>query len=81
VLERQPELAEGSGYEPNLSRIQASEHVARLCWNAFSARLLSGDRSIYFPWTLFDDAWASAHPDLADGLLRHPLRWDVLSDD
>jgi hypothetical protein len=81
VQEHQPELAEDSGYEHNLSRVQASEHVARLCWNAFSARLLSADRSIHFPWTLFDDVWASAHPDLADGLLRHPLRWDVLSDD
>jgi uncharacterized protein (TIGR02996 family) len=30
-------------------------------------------------WYFFDDLWASEHPDLAEALLRHATRWDVLS--
>ena len=29
-------------------------------------------------WILFDDQWASAHPELADALLTWCARWDVL---
>jgi uncharacterized protein (TIGR02996 family) len=33
----------------------------------------------YDHWFFFDDLWGSAHPDLADALLRYGSRWDVLS--
>jgi hypothetical protein len=33
---------------------------------------------MYHQWYLFDDLWASAHPDLANAILRYASRWDVL---
>ena len=53
------------------NRVYVSEHVAQVYFH---------DRDdIYDQWFLIDDLWASAHPALADGLLRFATRWDVLS--
>jgi hypothetical protein len=30
----------------------------------------------YQQWFLFDDMWASTHPDLAQSLLRYAAHWD-----
>jgi uncharacterized protein (TIGR02996 family) len=57
-------------FNPKKSLIQAEDHVAVLCRN------VSPDW--YHQWYLFDDLWASAHPALANALLRYVRRWDVL---
>jgi uncharacterized protein (TIGR02996 family) len=56
------------------SLIQVEEHVAVMCrhvdrWD---------DRDMYHQWYFFDDLWASAHPDLANAILRYARRWHVL---
>jgi hypothetical protein len=33
----------------------------------------------YHQWIVFDDLWASAHSDLANGLLAWASGWDVLA--
>jgi hypothetical protein len=58
------------------SLIHGEEHLLQMC--------LDGSRDDetgpYFgQWILFDDLWASAHPELADALLTWCARWDVLS--
>jgi|SRR5258707_13517387 3-oxoacyl-[acyl-carrier protein] reductase len=32
-------------------------------------------------WIIFDDLWAGANRDMAEGILRYARRWDVLSED
>jgi uncharacterized protein (TIGR02996 family) len=64
-------------HDPDKSRIQVEEHLAQLClhvarWN---------DADLYHQWIFFDDRWAAAHPDLANGILRYQRCWDVLSPD
>jgi hypothetical protein len=67
--------------DPALSLIQVEEHVAQLCLNVIAPCVQFGHRyEMYFQWIFFDDLWASAHPDLANGLLRYSSRWDVLSE-
>jgi hypothetical protein len=64
-------------FDPKKSRVQVDEHVAVLCRHVDSCDLSSkGER--YHQWYLFDDLWASAHPDLANAILRYAARWDVL---
>ncbi|MGL4553370.1 MAG: hypothetical protein ACRC33_19560 [Gemmataceae bacterium] len=56
------------------SLIHVEEHLAQMCLDT------SHSEEPYFgQWILFDDVWASAHPDLANALLRYAGRWDVLS--
>jgi uncharacterized protein (TIGR02996 family) len=57
------------------SLIHVEGHLAQMCLDG------SHTDSPYFgQWILFDDLWASAHPELADALLTWCARWDVLSE-
>jgi len=58
------------------SLIHVEEHLAQICLDVSST-----DDPDFAKWILFDDLWASAHPDLANALLRWCGRWDVLSAD
>jgi uncharacterized protein (TIGR02996 family) len=62
---------------PATSVVRVDDHIAQLCFR--QGIWESVGRSIYEQWILFDDLWASAHPDLANGILRYVQRWDVLS--
>jgi hypothetical protein len=58
------------------SLIHVEEHLAQMCLDGSHA----DEAGPYFgQWILFDDRWASAHPELADALLTWCARWDVLS--
>jgi hypothetical protein len=54
------------------SMFEASEHVAQM-----AMRLDLGLEG-YHQWIVFDDLWASAHPELANGLLEWASTWAVL---
>jgi uncharacterized protein (TIGR02996 family) len=63
---------------PNLRRrardlTRAEEHLAQVC--------LHLGRNEFHQWILFDDLWASAHPEMANAVLRFARRWDVLTTD
>jgi len=60
-------------YDPSKSLVSMSDHIAQLCLHT------GWEDGMYHQWFLFDDLWASGHPDLADGVLRYAKRWDVLS--
>jgi uncharacterized protein (TIGR02996 family) len=55
--------------------VQTAEHVAQ----AYLHTDRWDDRDLYHQWFLFDDLWASAHPALAQSILRYADRWDVLT--
>lgn len=57
------------GGDPAASLIDVSPHLAQMAMHA------SHDFG-YQQWFLFDDAWASAHPELAESLLRYTWSWD-----
>jgi hypothetical protein len=58
------------------SLLHGEEHLLQMCLDMSHNE--EGDP--YFgQWILFDDLWASAHPELADALLTWCARWDVLS--
>jgi hypothetical protein len=58
------------------SLIQGEEHLLQMCLDGSH----HDKRGPYFgQWILFDDVWASAHPELADALLTWCARWDVLT--
>jgi hypothetical protein len=60
-----------SGRRPELSRLEAGEHLAQLAMHR--------DEHFGFQqWYLFDTNWAAAHPDLASSLLRYATDWDPL---
>jgi uncharacterized protein (TIGR02996 family) len=59
----------------DLSQVRVEPHVAQLCLHTGTA----WSHHHFDHWALFDDLWASAHPDLANSLLRQLDRWDVLS--
>jgi uncharacterized protein (TIGR02996 family) len=62
------------------SRWRVEEHLAQLSLHTDVLTYpRGGKRDTFDNWFLFDDLWASAHPDLANALLCHELRWDVLS--
>lgn len=64
-------------HEPTKSLVRTSDHLLQLCLhigNYFG-------RDIYHQWIIFDDLWAGANRDLAEGILRSAQRWDVLSED
>jgi hypothetical protein len=54
------------------SLFQASDHLAQMSM-ALDLMVPASHQ-----WVLFDDVWAAAHPDLANGLLDWASRWDVL---
>jgi uncharacterized protein (TIGR02996 family) len=57
-----------------LDLIAVHDHVTQACKQMGTHR-----RSAEFRhFILFDDLWAAAHPDLANGALRFASRWDVL---
>jgi hypothetical protein len=71
----------GQPADPSLSVIQSEEHLAQLCINMTAPCGRYGSRyEKYHQWIFFDDLWGSAHPDLANGLLRYASRWDILSE-
>jgi uncharacterized protein (TIGR02996 family) len=81
ILATEPEDEWYSGrphsHSPEKSRVQVEEHVAQLClhterWD---------ETDLYQQLIFFDDQWAAAHPDLANGILRYTRAWDVLSPD
>ena len=64
-------------FDPAKSLIHISDHIAQMCLhvgNWFG-------KDLYHQWILFDDLWAGANADLAEGVLRYAKRWDVLSDE
>ncbi len=78
----QPLLAASSGrkaFAPSArkTRVLVTEHLAQLCLH--TGRWDKVD--LYHQWIFFDDLWATAHPDLANALLRYDRCWDVLSPD
>jgi hypothetical protein len=59
------------------SLFHAEGHLVQTCLDTSAT-----DRAPYFgQWYFFDDIWASAHPHLANSLLRFASRWDVLTID
>lgn len=63
--------------DPQKSLVAASDHVAQVCRHT-DADPTGG---LYHHWILFDDVWASTHPDLANSILRFASRWDPLTID
>ena len=60
------------------SKLHAEEHLIQMCLDGSH----NDEAGPYFgQWILFDDLWASAHPELADALLTWCARWDVLTAD
>ena len=57
---------------PPRSPIDVAEHLVQ-------ALIHRPGASTYRRWYLFDDVWASAHPDLAASLLRYADGWDPLA--
>jgi uncharacterized protein (TIGR02996 family) len=62
--------------DPSRSVVAVQDHVAQL---GLHCAVWYGKTDVYQHWILFDDLWASAHPDLARAILRFMGRWDVLS--
>jgi len=60
-------------------QVHVAEHIAQLCFRDHQWKLPKRTLNIYEQWIFFDDLWASAHPDLANAILRYVQRWDVLS--
>jgi hypothetical protein len=56
---------QGQGRDPSASRIRESEHLVQMAMHVTECL---GYRS----WVLFDDLWASAHPDLARACCGRP---------
>lgn len=64
-----------SGYLRDPTDVQALVSVAD-----HVAQLSIPNGGLQAEWIFFDDLWATAHPDLANAILRFASRWDVLSD-
>lgn len=58
------------------SLIHVENHMAQMCVDGSHS-----DEPYFGQWVFFDDLWASAHPDLANAILRFSARWDVLTPD
>jgi hypothetical protein len=65
--------------DPSRSQIQAEPHVAQLCLNWIAPNNRYAPETFY-RWIFFDDLWANAHPELANGILYYASCWDVLSE-
>ena len=73
AMERLTTHQYAEGRRPESSLLVVDDHLAQLamhCSEPFG----------YQQWFLFDDAWAAAHPDLAQSLLRYANQWDPLDD-
>jgi hypothetical protein len=57
---------------PSRSRVEVGEHLVQ-------ALLHRAEGCSYDRWYLFDDVWASTHPELAASLLRYAADWDPLA--
>ncbi|MFK4037891.1 hypothetical protein ACI2LC_19040 [Nonomuraea wenchangensis] len=68
ALEHLRTVTPDDGRLPERTLIHVGEHLAQMALHADS----SGHR----PWFVFDDIWASAHPDLAASLIHHSYHWD-----
>ena len=66
--------AGGLQFDPSKSLFQVEDHVAQTCLYTEGQ-----DVGLYQRWIFFDDLWANAHSDLANAILAHARRWDVLS--
>src|SRR5262249_45438611 len=66
-----------SKHDPSRSLVRVDEHIAQLCLHTQHW----GGHDLYHQWIYFDDLWASAHPDLANAVLRFASRWDILTTD
>jgi hypothetical protein len=64
-------------HDPSRSLIGTSDHLLQLCLHI--GNVFGSD--VYHQWIIFDDPWAGANRDLAEGILRFAHRWDVLSED
>jgi UV DNA damage repair endonuclease len=64
-------------HDPSKSLISTTDHLLQLCLHTG----ICFGRDVHHQWIFFDDLWAGANPDLADGILRYAQRWDVLSGD
>jgi hypothetical protein len=62
-------------HDASKSLVGTSDHLAQLCLHV--GNWFGGD--VYHQWVIFDDLWAGAHRDLAEGILRFAQRWDVLT--
>jgi uncharacterized protein (TIGR02996 family) len=56
---------------PVTTLFRLDEHVAQVCFGF--------EKDHHEQLILFDDLWASAHPALANAILRYKHRWDVLT--
>jgi uncharacterized protein (TIGR02996 family) len=63
----------------NRSEWHVGDHTAQLCLHTATYNWPHRGCACFVHWALFDDLWASAHPDLANSLLAQAARWDVLS--
>ncbi|SEU26168.1 hypothetical protein SAMN05421811_108379 [Nonomuraea wenchangensis] len=68
ALEHLRTVTPDDGRLPERTLIHVGEHLALMALHADS----SGHR----PWFVFDDVWASAHPDLAASLIHYAYHWD-----
>jgi uncharacterized protein (TIGR02996 family) len=68
------QLRRAGNHEPSRSLIQVAGHVAQLGLHTDRWR----ETDLYHRWILFDDLWAIAQPALAEAVLCHASRWDVL---
>jgi uncharacterized protein (TIGR02996 family) len=57
------------------SLLHSEEHLLQMCLDGSH----QDDTAYFGQWILFDDLWASAHPELADALLTWCAHWDVLT--
>lgn len=71
------EAADLQTIDSEKSEVAIGEHIAQLCLHTDTW----GTQDLYHQWILFDDRWAAANPDLANGVLRFANRWDVLTVD
>lgn len=60
-------------FEPTKAVIHVGKHAALFCPHTSS---FFGHEQ----WVLFDDLWASAHPELATSILRYGSDWDPFDD-
>jgi hypothetical protein len=75
-LEKFVKALKGSpDHDASKSLVGVSDHLVQLCLHV-------GDlfgKDVYHQWVIFDDLWAGANQDLAEGILRFSKRWDVLT--
>ncbi|MFC4114067.1 hypothetical protein [Nonomuraea zeae] len=68
ALEHLRAFTPGEGRLPDRTLLHVGEHLAQTA--------LRGDSIGHRPWYVFDDIWASTHPDLAASLIHYAYHWD-----